>query len=188
MLNIHATKKLLKKIDPKYQHGLSVVASSPMEEAFSHWHANLLQIQRRQCVLFVHDATRFPVLVIGLTKPDFANMAWHFEDVFVNTLLKIGATDVHLRNAERLLSNLTLRFDHDCNRSVQGTMNQMTQDFEWSLHYDSVSITDVSAYRASVWLAGRPCTIKGQKDCIWPVEAMLVLLNEPNQYLQLDFE
>ena len=68
-----------------------------------------------------------------------------------------------------------LRCDNDCNRSVQGTLNQMAQDIGCLLDYDQCSVMDLSAYRTGVWLAERPCTVKGMRDCIWPVRAMLEL-------------
>jgi len=42
----------------------------------------------------------------------------------------------------------------------------------------STSITDLSAYRTSVWLADRPCNVKGSKDFVWPMKAMLALLDQ----------
>ena len=104
---------------------LSVVRD-PATNPLNGWHANLILLQRRQCVLFVHDATRFPVFVPALKKADFAELDWHFQDSFMNTLLKVGADDNHMKAAEKLLAPLLC--DSDCYRSVQGTLNQMEQD------------------------------------------------------------
>jgi hypothetical protein len=59
------------------------------------WHANLLTLQRRNCILLVHDETLFPLFIPCLTKPDFKALQWHFEDVLMNTLLKAGACHEH---------------------------------------------------------------------------------------------
>ncbi len=180
MINVHTTKKLLAKLPlddnrtlanhhvlPEYQKA----GPSPLGD----WHANLLILQRRNCVLFVHDNTRFPVFIKELRKPDFANLAWHFDDAFMNTLMKAGANETQMTAAANALG--TLRFDNDCNRSVQGTMNQMAGDIENMLWYDNAELGDISAYRTGVWLADRPCTVKGVKDCVWPDKAMLALLD-----------
>lgn len=45
------------------------------------------------------------------------------------------------------------------------------------LWYESASILDISPTRTGAWLAERPCTAKGVKGCIWPVQAMHELLN-----------
>ena len=180
MIPLHCTKKLLAKLQlledgrlRSRKPTLSVVRD-PATNPLSCWHANLILLQRRQCVLFVHDATRFPVFVPALKKNDFAELDWFFQDGFMNTLLKVGAEDRHMKVAEKLLAPLVC--DNDCNRSVQGTLNQMGQDMGHMLDYDDASVTDLSPYRTSAWLADRPCTMKGVRDCIWPVRAMLELL------------
>lgn len=180
MITLHATKKLLTKLpigkngslpnqsefhDPEKPN----LANNPL----SGWHGNLLTLQRRNCILLVHDATRFAVVMTCLKKEDFANLDWWFVDSFMNTLLKCGANDAQMQAAHNHLEPLVI--DTNCDRSVQGTMNQMKGDFEHMLWYDNVDINDLSAYRLGAWLSDRPCTIKGRKDCIWPVKAMLAL-------------
>ena len=183
MIKIHATKKLLTKLPVNEQGFLPPDKNAPTQQGndteqaetlLSGWHTNLITLQRRNCILFVHDATRFPVFIPCLTKPDFAALDWHFHDVFMNTLIKIGADDAIMNRAGALLQ--PLRFDTDCNRSVQGTMNQMAGDIEYSLSYRDMKIQDISPYRISAWLADRPCNIKGKKDCVWPIKAMRELL------------
>lgn len=128
MIKIHSTKKLLAKL-PLDESGMltntrvntdaRVVGDSPL----GRWHANLLTLQRHNCILFVHDATRFPVFLKELRKPDLAELACHFEDGFMNTLLKAGADDVQMQAAASTLQ--PLQFDNDCNRSVQGTTRRV---------------------------------------------------------------
>lgn len=180
MIHLHCTKKLLAKL-PLLDDGrlnskkpiLSVVRD-PATNPLSGWHANLILLQRRQCVLFVHDTTRFPVFVPALKKDDFAELDWFFQDGFMNTLLKVGAKDRHMKAAEKLLTPLIC--DNDCNRSVQGTLNQMGQDLGFMLEYDQALVTEISPYKTGAWLADRPCTMKGVRDCIWPGRAILELL------------
>lgn len=78
----------------------------------SGWHTNLILLQRRQCVLFVHGATRFPVFVPALKKADFAELDWFFQDGFMNALLKVGAEDKHMKAAEQWLAPLMC--DNNC--------------------------------------------------------------------------
>ncbi len=49
----------------------------------------------------------------------------------------------------------------------------MAGDIEHMLWYNKAKIEDISSYRLGAKLADRPCTVKGQKDCIWPDKAML---------------
>jgi hypothetical protein len=103
-----------------------------------------------------------------------------YPDALMNTLLKLGANQLQLDTAVALLA--PYRFDTNCNRSGQGTMNQMAGDIEHMLWYDSASIDETSSYRSGVWLAKRPCTMKGVKDRIWPHRAMLKLLSQAESH------
>ena len=149
---------------------LSPVPNNPL----SYWHAHLIILQRRQCVVMVHDVSRFAVFLPCLTKKDFASLDWHFSDVLMNTFLQAGLPSESINNAAKLLTPLC--FDHRRDRSVQGTLNQMTQDLEHRLWFDQSKVEDLLPYSTSAWLSDRPCNVKGQKDCVWPIKAMAEML------------
>ena len=91
MIKIHATKKLLAKLPLDDNGMLSSSQANPeahlgTDSPLGDWHANLLTVQRHNCILFVHDATRFPVFIKELRKPDFAELIWHFEDGFATSV------------------------------------------------------------------------------------------------------
>ncbi|WP_111642265.1 DUF6933 domain-containing protein [Marinimicrobium alkaliphilum] len=182
MIRVHSTKKLLTKlpIDERGRiiqtHPGTDAANDGQDTLLSGWHANLIILQGRNCVLMAHDATRFPVFIPCLKKADFAHLDHLFIDIFMNTLLKAGATDAQMQIAHNALAPLVL--DSQCDRSVQGTMNQMAQDLGHSLWYNNAKVADLLPYSTSLWLADRPCTAKGVKDCIWPIRAMLALLDK----------
>ena len=171
----HCTKKLFAKLPDKNETTTYNVVNIGLKSEWLNWHANLITIQRRQCVIAVHDATRYAVFIPCLTKPDFANLQWHFEDVFINSLLKSGLPHELVETATQHLA--PLQFDTKCNRSVQGTMNQIAQDIDYGLSYTNTVVSDISPYRYSAELSHRPCTVKGQKDYLWPDKAMTQLLN-----------
>jgi len=50
-----------------------LAANDAAETPLSGWHAHVLIAQRHNCAIFVHDATRFPVLTTCLTKPDLGD-------------------------------------------------------------------------------------------------------------------
>lgn len=193
MLNLYCTQKLITKLPVKegllpqgeqlqinlVEGAAEVIINNPL----SGWHANLLTLQRRNCVLLVHNQTRFPVLMIGLTKKDFAALDYHFTDCLMNTLLKVGANEDQIQVAQELLAPVCIGKSND--RSVQGTLNQMAGDIEHMLWFDNAQIIDCSPYKTAAWLADRPCSVKSRKegaaksakDTIWPVDAMLQLLD-----------
>ena len=194
MINLYCTQKLIAKLPvnegllPEGEQlqaslvagGEEVLSNNPL----SGWHANLLTLQRRNCVLLVHNQTRFPVVMIGLTKKDFAALDYHCADCLMNTLLKVGANEEQMHAAQALLAPVSINKSND--RSVQGTLNQMSGELEHILCYDNAQIIDCSPYKTAAWLADRPCSVKSRKkgaaksakDTIWPVDAMLSLLEE----------
>jgi hypothetical protein len=54
------------------------------------WHANITTIQRRQCVVFVHDKTRFAIVLLGVTQKELKQLDCWFEDMLGNCMLKLG--------------------------------------------------------------------------------------------------
>jgi hypothetical protein len=182
MIRLHCTKKLSAKLNIDYDGFLPESSRPPMnserreeEGVLSGWHANLITLQRRNCVIMVHDTTRFPVLITCLKKADFDNLNYWFSDAFMNTLLKTSASENHMQNAGNILEPLCI--DTQCDRSVLGTMNQLRSELEHLLWYDNVNVEDLSPYRTAVWLAERPRKVKGQKDYLWPEEEMFALLD-----------
>lgn len=151
--------------------------SAPAQQ-FYNWHANLITIQRQQCVILVNDATRYAVFLPSMTKPELKHFEHHFHDVFVNSLIKAGLDYPLIEVAAKHLHDTKFNYDTVCSRSVQGTMRLMTEDLDWSLYHNSQHIDEMTLYSTSAWLSDRPCNIKGVKDCIWPVTAMSELLSQ----------
>lgn len=181
MIQLHATRKLFERLPLTENGQLPLTARSewlreqpPLDiNPLSGWHGNLVTLQRRNCLLLVHDKTRFPVVLTALTKPDFIELNDRFEDALMNTLLKCGADDALLDAAHQYLR--PLQVDSQCNRSVQGTLNQMKQDIEHIVWYDNLNVANMLGYSLGAWLADRPCNAKG-RGCLWPQEEMFALL------------
>ena len=78
MAILRCTQKLLSELKLKPSDRLQ------KPDELSGWHANLLKIDRRKCVLYPHDTTLFSFFVPGLKKPDFEN----FHEIFRQNLFK----------------------------------------------------------------------------------------------------
>lgn len=185
MIQIHATKKLLAKMPAQTNPGAEDILAAPQSKLGS-WHASLLTIQHRNCLLFVHDQTRFPLFIPALTKPGFATIDWYFEDVLMNTLLKCGATEKQRITAAALLQPLS--FVGGTDRSVLGTLNQLGQDIDHILYFDSLNVAEMAGYALSASLADRPCHVKGQKEYIWPQDAFFALLDSLSGEVELGIQ
>ena len=164
---IHCTKKLAAKLPDVSVEPLH--GNNPLGE----WHANIYTIQRRNCILFCHDQTRFVLFMAGLKQKDFANLDYCFQDLFANTLLKLGY-DMDL--IEKSLTLLTpARFDTHCNRSVQGSMRTIRMmDLDAALYHANGDVMNLLPYSTSAQLNDRPVTVKGMKsnECLWPIKDM----------------
>lgn len=169
---IHCTRKLAKKLNNVSHEPL--MGNNPLGD----WHANLYVIDRRQCLMFCHDRTRFVLFMPGLKKNDFAGLDFWFRDLFANTLLKL---DYEPELIEQALSYVDdLRFDTVCDRSVQGSMRTVRlQELEGIL-MDMSEVTELPMYSVSARFNRRPVTTKGMKkrECLWPDKAMGDLLSK----------
>ncbi|MEW6560475.1 MAG: hypothetical protein AB1412_09800 [Pseudomonadota bacterium] len=159
---VHCSRKLADRL-PEVS-----VAALDETSPLGSWHGHLLTLDRRQCVMFVHDATRFALFMPGLRKPQFAELGskW-FRLLYTATLATAGVPDVQIRKVELALG--PVRFDTATDRSVQGSLRVASQDLEaWV--YRAPHGMDLDPLAASCWLNQRPTTVRGK--WLWPDQAM----------------
>ena len=138
---IHCSQKLAAK--------LPAIGSTPLEETspLGSWHAHLFTLDRRQCVMFCHDATRYVLFLPGLRKDHFTELGsqW-FRPLYLATLAMLGCSDTQIKKVELALGSM--RFDTATDRSVQGSLR--------------VAKLDLDSLAMSCWLNERPATIHGK--------------------------
>ena len=182
MIQLHATKKLFQQLPlaadgtlPSTPRSQWLFDQPPLESnPLSGWHGNLITLQRRKCILLVHDQTRFPVFLPALKKAGVAELNDRFVDGFMNTLLKCGADDAQMESAQRRLR--PLRVDTSCDRSVQGTSNWMRQYLEHAVMAEGINLAETLGYGLGAVLADIPYSVRGRKGYIYPDKEMLALL------------
>jgi len=124
MTVLRCTQKLLAEIRIKPDP-----AVGPEE---SGWHANLLCTDRRKCVIFTHDDTLFSFVQCGLTRPDFDHLADVFGQGLFKSLLRSGFDQ---GGVEHMLDTIReIRFATTNNRGILGSMNEMAQMLDWTIH------------------------------------------------------
>ena len=163
---IHCTKKLAAKL-PKASH-------TPLEDEnpVGSWHANIFTADRRNCVLFIHDKTRYTLFLAGLTKPTFTQLDRLFKRLFLDSLVMLGIE-------KKILSQVALamgpiQYDAATNRSVLATANITKQDaLDYIYRYENV--LQVNPLLISHHLNGRPVTI--HKQLLFPNEAITAHLH-----------
>lgn len=159
---IHCSQKLAAK--------LAGVSTAPLVESspLGSWHAHLFTLDRRQCVMFCHDATRYTLFASGLRKEHFADLGGScFRPLFLSTLVALGCSTAQLRKAELALG--PLRFDKAVDRSVQGSLRVAKWDVEaWV--YQVANVMELDAFALSCKLNERPVTANGKN--LWPEDEM----------------
>jgi len=124
-LLVRCTKKLLAEIPDR------LIDPAATGEG---WHANLLRIERRKCVLFTHDATQYSVFVPRLKKPEFERLGEVFGQRLFKTLLWDEFPQAQI---ERMLETCrVIRFTTSNNRSVLGSMNDLRFQIEVHVAHD----------------------------------------------------
>ncbi len=179
MITIHCTKKLLSRLPVgvgeqlRSEYSNHFAANDATPTLLSGWHGNLVTLQRRQCVLLVHDKTRFPVFIPAVVKQDFAEFDYRFADSFMNTLLKTGVEDEVMKLAVSQLAPIMI--EQTIDRSVLGTINNMIQQVQFTIDDNEIEIADITGYRIGAWLADTPWHAKGVSGAIWPADDMAEL-------------
>jgi len=161
----HCTKKLATKLPVVSATGL--LETSPLGS----WHAHVHTIDRRQCVMFCHDATRYVLFQAGLRKEQFAALGKLHKELFLASLLAQGVTEPTLKRVELAMG--PAQFDRLTDRSVQSSLNQASFDFGAYLEGCN-NVMEVDLLDAARWLNHRPTQARG----VWlhPDKCMLELL------------
>jgi Domain of unknown function (DUF6933) len=137
MAILRCTQKLLSELK------LRPSDSIQQPDELSSWHANLLRIGRRKCVLFTHDTTLYSFFIPGLKKPDFENIREVFRQNFFKSLI---VEDIPQKHIEIFLeANREIRISKTNNRSVLGSMNDLAFQLKDKIAYEGgIENTDIT--------------------------------------------
>ncbi|MFA5516482.1 MAG: hypothetical protein WDA20_09355 [Desulfuromonadales bacterium] len=127
------------------------------------WHANFLILDRHKCVLFTNDLTRYSFLVPGLRKADFQML----DEVFRQNLFKCMLNEgISQEGIEKVLDEIEeIVFTSYGNRSILGTMNDLTNMIRWRLH-DNGGLAGVDISELNMKLNRVPSKALGNKYSI----------------------
>jgi len=125
---IRCTKKLQKEMGLK-QSGLC--NDEPRFLCLGPWHANLIHIDRRKCVLFVNDKTLF-----NFIAPDVSRAQIRKLDKLFKGYLSCVLADEGIAKADRvrtLLEYNEVGFANTNSKSVLGSMNELVFHYKHSI-------------------------------------------------------
>lgn len=84
----HYTKRLAEKLSHDHVRTAATAVLQEERTPLGQWHEHLLLLDRRQCVLFCHDLTRYVFFLPGLRADHVADLGhWH-QELFLATLIR----------------------------------------------------------------------------------------------------
>ncbi len=95
------------------------------------WHANLLRVDRRKCILFTHDATLYSFLVPGLKKPQFENLIEVFGQNLFKNLIFENFPQNQIESV--LYEHREIIIAKTNNRSVLGSMTDLSFQLKYRI-------------------------------------------------------
>jgi hypothetical protein len=174
---LHCTKRLAAKLPPDLFRNPPHAVSPDKRTPLGDWHGHLLLLDRRQCVIFCHDRTRYVLFLHGLRAAQFADLGrWH-QELFLATLAVQGMPSSHLVRLELMFG--PFRIDCRTDRSVLGSLRVAADDLRYGSLPRVANVLDLDPLVISHELNQRPCRVG--KACIWPAEAMRKLVEEAVQ-------
>lgn len=122
---LRCTKKLQKEM------GLRAVSNEPVEPESSplgSWHANLMYIAKRKCVLFANDRTLFNFIATDVSRAEIR----HLDQLFIGYLsCVLNEEDLPQGLVDRIVQECSaITYGNTNNRSVLGSMNDFALNYE----------------------------------------------------------
>jgi len=125
---IRCTKKLQKEIGLKNS---DLISNEPCDSYLGSWHANLIYIDRRKCVLFVNDRTLFNFIVPDVLRAQIRNLKKLFKEYLQSVLSEIGIMESEI---QKILSEYSkVEYAKANNKSVLGSMNDLAFHYKYHI-------------------------------------------------------
>ena len=126
MGTLRCTAKLLNELGTK----ATIAPTKP--PGLSDWHANLLRIDRKKCVLFTNDQTFYSFLIHLKKKPLPADLGGLLRLGLLKSLVSEGLNDPQLWHM--LGSQENLMITKTSSRSILGSMNDLAFHIKYMMH------------------------------------------------------
>jgi len=125
---IRCTTKLQKEMGLKKT---DLFAEEPRFSYLGPWHANLIHIDRRKCVLFVNDKTLFNFLVPDVTRAQIRELDKQFKGYLSCVIADAGISEA---DRARILSEYAqVGYANSNSKSVLGSMNDLAFHYKYSI-------------------------------------------------------
>jgi hypothetical protein len=125
---IRCTKKLQKEMGLKQS---DLCAEEPRFSYLGPWHANLIHIDRRKCVLFVNDKTLFNFIVPDVSRAQIRELDKLFKGYLSCVLADAGISETE--RAKILSEYDDVGYANTSCKSVLGSMNELAFHYKYSI-------------------------------------------------------
>ena len=166
---IQCTNKLLKELGLKE----TSLASSEGHEEFPRnlfaWHANVVRINRRKTVILMNNATRYPIVLYGLKKADFAQL-----DKLILAAIKemLQLEGIHRDVIDTYMKmGKQITYSKTANRQITAWLTNTVRDVEMMENLLDVKV--ISQKYLNVAAARMVQKFHGQNDYYYPIEKMV---------------
>jgi hypothetical protein len=125
---IRCTGKLQKEMGLKKS---DLLQGEPDFSYLGPWHANLIHINRRKCVLFVNDKTLFNFIAPDVSREEITNLCVLFKNYLQCVLAEEGVMTLA---REKILSEYEeIRYAKTKSKSVLGSMNDLAFHYKYHI-------------------------------------------------------
>ena len=105
-----------------------LIGDAPKFSFLGQWHANLIYINRKKCVLFANDKTLINFIVPDVPRAEIRELDIMFKEIFRCVLVSEGFKD---EAVNQIMSEYSeIQFGKSNNRSVLGTLNDLAFNYE----------------------------------------------------------
>ena len=137
MVILRCTSRLLKEL------GTKPALAPPQPSSLSDWHANILRVDRKKCVLFTNDLTLYSFLVHMVKTPLPEGFGALFRLGLLKTMMSDGLDNPQARY--KLGGQDSVMVAKTNTRSVLGSMNELAFQVKYIVHEKGgLDIADLS--------------------------------------------
>ena len=160
---IRCTKKLQKEMGLKKN---DIAEAEPGETLLGSWHANMISIDDKKCLLFVNDRTLFNFIVPDMTKAQIRGLSEIFKSMLACVLSAEGVSEG--AKVKIMLEYESIQYGDTNSKSVLGSMNDLA--FHYKHHIQSEG--GVHSYAVPSIIKKLNRMPMGALKYVYPIEAL----------------
>jgi len=142
-MHIQCTKVLLDYIKP-------ALTKKNTDNDMYAWHAHLVKRSRRNCLVLMHDLSRFTLVFYGVKKSDFKEFFEKVSVAMINAMVGVGFEPEEVKEyIERQPNDLT--FDTTKNRTLVARLNKAVESVDFIMTKDGYYDDNIEQTHASIY-------------------------------------